>query len=565
MRSRSAGVESAYRVVVSLTRLHNLSSRAAVYGPMAQNLRLAVRRLLANPGFALVAIGTLALGIGANAAMFSVVRAVLLAPLPYAARRAARPDARLRRRRRPGRQSLTRRFPRLRTRDARTFAAMGAHGFVGSATISGAEGDAERVGGGAGHRDLFPDARRPPALGRDVPAGGAIGPTRRAVALISDGFWRRRFAGAPGIVGETIRVNAQPLHRDRHPAGELSPHRGGPRPDRRRLPAVRVRPGRGQSRRALHPRRRPAGADGDARAGARRPHRHRRPAGAGVPDQQPRPDGAGRAAARGGGGGFRRSLLVLASGRRRWCCSSPAPTWPTCCWPRARHGNASSRCGRRWEPTAAAHRPAPGREPGAERAGRRRRAGPGGVGTRAASLLAAAAIPRTADIRVDGTRARVRRHRRRRRGRALRPGAGAAPVATSMPSRSRRAAAAPGSFVPQRVRDVFMGAQVALAVVLLVAATLLVAQPVAAAGRAAGLLARPRHRHGRVAADRRLPRGTQIAFYERLQERVDALPGVDRVGAVNILPLSGNYDSRGIQIEDDPKPEGQGRRRRRDR
>ena len=52
--------------------------------------------------------------------------------------------------------------------------------------------------------------------------------------------------------------------------------------------------------------------------------------------------------------------------------------------------------------------------------------------------------------------------------------------------------------------------------------------------------------------------GEQIPFYEQLQQRIATLPGVAAVGAINILPLSGNYDSRGIQIEDHPKPEGQG-------
>ena len=129
---------------------------------------------------------------------------------------------------------------------------------------------------------------------------------------------------------------------------------------------------------------------------------------------------------------------------------------------------------------------------------------------------------------------------------------------TSMPVTLKEGGRTPGSFVPQRVRDVFMGAQVALAVVLLVAATLLV--------RSLWRLqdVPPGFSPARVTAmDVSLPiadypEGTQIGFYQRLQERVDALPGVDQVGAVNILPLSGNYDSRGIQIEDDPKPDGQG-------
>ena len=179
-------------------------------------------------------------------------------------------------------------------------------------------------------------------------------------------------------------------------------------------------------------------------------------------------------------------------------------------------------------------------------------------GTRAASLLAAAAIPRTADIRIDGTVLAFVAITA-----VIAAGLfGLAPAlhlsSTSMPVTLKEGGRTPGSFVPQRVRDVFMGAQVALAVVLLVAATLLV--------RSLWRLqdVPPGFSTARVTAmDVSLPiadypEGTQIGFYQRLQEQVDALPGVDQVGAVNILPLSGNYDSRGIQIEDDPKPEGQG-------
>jgi putative ABC transport system permease protein len=51
--------------------------------------------------------------------------------------------------------------------------------------------------------------------------------------------------------------------------------------------------------------------------------------------------------------------------------------------------------------------------------------------------------------------------------------------------------------------------------------------------------------------------GDQIPFYDRLYDRIRTLPGVARVGAINILPLSANYDSRGVQIEAAPQPAGQ--------
>ena len=56
----------------------------------------------------------------------------------------------------------------------------------------------------------------------------------------------------------------------------------------------------------------------------------------------------------------------------------------------------------------------------------------------------------------------------------------------------------------------------------------------------------------------RYEEGEQMPFYQRLEERIRSIAGVAEVGAINILPLSNNYDSRGIQVEDRPMPEGQG-------
>jgi putative ABC transport system permease protein len=112
--------------------------------------------------------------------------------------------------------------------------------------------------------------------------------------------------------------------------------------------------------------------------------------------------------------------------------------------------------------------------------------------------------------------------------------------------------------VRRGVREVFIAVQVALAVVLLVGASLLSRSLWALEGVPSGFAPAQL-----LAMDVSLPtatyeEGEQIPFYERLQETVGAIPGVVHVGAVNILPLSANYDSRGIQVEDHPKPEGEG-------
>jgi putative ABC transport system permease protein len=168
----------------------------------AQNLRLALRRLKNNPGFTVVAVLTLALGIGANTAMFSIVNAVLLRPLPY---------------RDPQRLILLAehwpQFPRLSLsylnykdwRDqSHSFEAVGAVRNTLMTMTGGAE--AERLPSQNVTANLFDLLGVKPELGRGI-SDAEDKPGAPAVALISHSLWERRFSSSPSVLSQTITLD----------------------------------------------------------------------------------------------------------------------------------------------------------------------------------------------------------------------------------------------------------------------------------------------------------------------------------------------------------------------
>jgi putative ABC transport system permease protein len=169
-----------------------------------QDLRYGVRMLRRNPGFTCVAVLTLALGIGANTAIFSVVNAVLLRSLPY-----RDPDRLVRvsyYRERLGIDfALGAEF--LEWRDqAKAFEQIAAYRFD-TADLSG-DGEPERLAAGRISADLFATLGVAPALGRPFTSAEEIagGPP---VVILSDGLWRRRFGGDPQVIGRAITLDGQ--------------------------------------------------------------------------------------------------------------------------------------------------------------------------------------------------------------------------------------------------------------------------------------------------------------------------------------------------------------------
>ena len=168
-------------------------------------LRLVWRRALTNPGFTLVALATLAIGVGANIAIFTVVNAVLLRPLPM-------PDSErlvVLRHAAPGLVQLDE-LPLsdalyfLYAEESRTLGGVAV--FRGEqASFTGADYP-QRVQAASVTASFFDVLRTPPQLGRtftpgDDQAGAA------PVLVLADGLWRSRYGGDPGVVGRTVDVD----------------------------------------------------------------------------------------------------------------------------------------------------------------------------------------------------------------------------------------------------------------------------------------------------------------------------------------------------------------------
>ncbi len=175
---------------------------------MRQDLRYALRLLASQPGLTLVAIATLALGIGANAAIFSAVNAVLLRPLPY-------PDAdRLGQiwEKRPSEGVMDNVVSPADYLDweerQQTFEAIAAH-TAATADLTGS-GEPIRLATGAVSPAFFDVLGVRMALGRTFrPEEATVG--QHQVAILSHALWRDRFSADPAIVGRKILLNAEPV------------------------------------------------------------------------------------------------------------------------------------------------------------------------------------------------------------------------------------------------------------------------------------------------------------------------------------------------------------------
>src|ERR1043166_9737080 len=169
---------------------------------MLQDVRIGLRMLLKKPGFSAVVVLTLALGIGANVSLFSVVNSVVLNPLPF-----PNPEQLVTLdQSKPNFEYGALTYPNIRDvqRENQTFSAMAlSRGF--SFSLLGV-GDAERVNARLVTSDFFSVLGVTPALGRGF-AAGEDEPGSGPEAMISADLWQRKFGGAPDVLRRSLTLD----------------------------------------------------------------------------------------------------------------------------------------------------------------------------------------------------------------------------------------------------------------------------------------------------------------------------------------------------------------------
>jgi putative ABC transport system permease protein len=195
------------RTCIDLGRKRDRHMRVTQWvGELRDDVKFAFRQLKSAPGFTLVAVITLALGIGANSAMFALVDAALLRPLPF-------PD--------PDRLTAVwerfQTFPRTPVSSAnlrdwiernRTFQSM-AGGLGFPRRLAGADGTVEQIPAMQVTTQYFDVLGVKPILGRTFLPGDVAMPPNAAV--MNEGLWRTRFGADPGVIGRTVRLDEFPF------------------------------------------------------------------------------------------------------------------------------------------------------------------------------------------------------------------------------------------------------------------------------------------------------------------------------------------------------------------
>jgi predicted permease len=205
-RFRAQAMSVAIRYAARRPLPHHTPPRRHAMDTLRQLVKLAMRSLIARPSYALVVVVTLALGIGANTAIFSILHALVLRSLPVAD---------------PGRlvvvlrnDNPSQQYPLFRHFQANS-QTVDVLAFRTEAWRFGVGERADRITGAIVSGSYFSVLGIRPALGTtigndDDTIPGSGGP-RGPVAVLSHGFWQRQFGGEPSAIGSRILLNAQPF------------------------------------------------------------------------------------------------------------------------------------------------------------------------------------------------------------------------------------------------------------------------------------------------------------------------------------------------------------------